>query len=856
VTALAYEQFVEAKKAFSDSDGFEVTDADIHPILKPHQRDLVRWAVHGGRRAVFGAFGIGKTIIELETVRLITAKVGGPGLVVLPLGVRQEFTHDAQLVDVETRFIRRAHEITDDPGVVHLANYETIRDGKLDPALFTAISLDEASILRSYGSKTSTEFLRVCSTVPYRFVATATPSPNRHKELLHYAQFLGVMDVGQALTRWFKRDSTKAGNLTLFEHKAEEFWLWLSSWACFIQRPSDLGYSDDGYELPDLDVVYHEVPVDHLAHVDVENNGQARLYRGGDLGVVQAAREKRDTLPARADRMIAILRERFGLHAGSIEVDGKIADQVVIWCDLNDEQRAIEKALAGAGLTYSSVYGSLSVDETERRIAEWKHRRTFALIGKPVMLGQGLNLQQCNTAVFIGVTYKFNDLIQACHRIQRYGQTRPCTAHLIYAESEREVLRVLRDKWAKHKDLTATMSGLIQTHGLSQAAIEQALTRSIGVERIEATGEGWSVANNDCVPETEAMDDDSVDLIVTSIPFANHYEYTPALEDFGHTDNNQHFWQQMDYLTPNLLRVLRPGRIYACHVKDRIVFGNMTGAGYSQVSPFHAEAIMHNRAHGFEYLGLIVIVNDVVEENNQSYRLTYSEMLKDGSKMGVGSPDFVLLFRKPQTDRSKGYADTPVTKDRAGYSLARWQIDAHSYWRTNGDRHVTPEEWQAMSAAEVLAAFRRRQVAEPYDFDEHVAIGEALEAKDQLPKTFMLLAPPSIHPDVWTDVQRMRNLNGEQARRNVQQHVCPLAFDIVDRLIGRYSNPGDLVYDPFGGLFTVPVRALRAGRRARAVELNPGYFTDGVAYLRAAERELAMPTLFDFDTEDLEVARG
>lgn len=845
MTASAtYEEFVLAKTAVSDDHGFELDPAAIHPALKPHQIDLVRWAVHGGRRAIFAAFGLGKSAIQLETVRQVLARAGGPGLIVCPLGVRQEIAHDARaILDVETRFIRRAHEISDDPRVIHLANYETIRDGKLDPALFTVISLDEAAVLRSYGSKTSTEFLRVCSTVPYRFVATATPSPNRYKELLHYAQFLGVMDVGQALTRWFKRDSTKAGNLTLFEHKAAEFWLWVSSWACFVQRPSDLGYSDEGYELPPLDVAWQEVPVDHLAHIDVERDGQARLYRGGGLGIVQAAREKRFTLPARVDRMMAILAERFG--ADLVEQWESLLDQVVIWCDLNDEQRAIEKALTAAGLTYSSVYGSLSVDEAERRIADWKDRRTFALIGKPVTLGQGLNLQQANTAIFVGVTYKFNDLIQACHRIQRYGQTRPCTAHVIYAESERQVLQVLREKWDNHKELTATMSDLIREHGLSRDAIERALTRSIGVERIEASGDGWLVANYDCVPETEAMDTDSVDLVVTSIPFSNHYEYTPSYNDFGHTDDNEHFWAQNDYLTPQLLRVLKPGRLACIHVKDRIVFGNMTGAGYSQVSPFHAEAIMHYRGHGFEYMGLIVVVTDVVRENNQSYRLGWSENAKDSTKMGVGSPEFVLLFRKPQSDRSRGYADLPVTKDKVVYTRARWQTDAHAYWRSSGDRHLSPDELADLPADQLYKLWQQFSLDQIYDYEAHVRIGEQLEGRGALPSRFMLLAPASWHPDVWHDVNRMLTLNSEQSRRAQEMHVCPLQFDIVDRLITRYSNPGELVYDPFGGLGTVPVRALHLGRQGRGVELNLSYFLDSVKYLEAAERQVNMPTLFD-----------
>src|SRR5690606_11063912 len=400
---------------------------------------------------------------------------------------------------------------------------------------------------------------------------------------------------------------------------------------------------------------------------------------------------------------------------------------------------------------------------------------------------------------------------------------------------------------------TSIMSNLIREHGLNNVGVNEQLIRSIGVERVEVSGDGWLVANNDCVIETTAMDDDSVNLIVTSIPFSNHYEYTPSYNDFGHTDNNDHFWAQMDYLTPQLLRILQPGRLYCCHVNDRILFGNVTGAGASTVSPFHAEAIMHGRRHGFDYMGMIIVTTDVVHENNQSYRLGWSENAKDGTKMGVGSPEYILLFRKPQTDRTKGYADVPVTHDKSDYTRARWQVDAHAYWRSSGDRHLTPEEWVAFDTKTQMEMWSALCQSDVYDWRSHVAIGEAIDSLGplRLPATFMLLEPKSWHPDVWTDVNRMLTLNTEQSRKRQAMHVCPLQFDIVDRLIERYSNEGELVFDPFGGLFTVPYRALLMGRRGRAAELNPGYFLDGVKYLQAAERQVSIPTLFDVLDEQM-----
>jgi DNA modification methylase len=487
----------------------------------------------------------------------------------------------------------------------------------------------------------------------------------------------------------------------------------------------------------------------------------------------------------------------------------------------------------------------MPTSEAERLLAEWKARETVALVGKPIMLGVGLNLQQANKMVFLGIDYRFHDTIQSVHRIQRFGQRRRCEVHLIFAESEREILKVLLEKWAQHEELTETMTDLIREHGLSRASVLEGLTRSLGVDRVEASGEGWRLVNNDCVPEVQSMADASVDLIVTSIPFSNHYEYTPAYEDFGFTESNDHFWEQMGHLTPQLLRVLRPGRVYCCHVKDRINFGNVTGAGVPTSSPFHAEAIMHGREHGFDYLGMVTVVTDVVRENNQTYRLGWSEQCKDATKMGVGSPEYILLFHKPQTDRTRGYADVPVAKDKAGYSRARWQTDAHAFWRSSGDRHLTPDELAQMGPDKLARIFTEHTLKTVYDYESHVRIGEALDGRGHLPSTFMALAPGSHDPMVWHDVNRMRTLNGEQSQRGLTQHICPLQVDIVDRLIVRYSNAGEMVLDPFSGLGTVPVRALALGRQGIGVELNSGYFLDAVKYLEAEERKQEMPTLFD-----------
>lgn len=822
----AYQEFLSSKFRFTQACGFEVEPAGLNPWLKPHCRDIVRWALKGGRRAIFAAFGLHKTSMQLEIMYQIGRREGGRQLIIAPLTPIEEFIEEAQRMGIRIEFVKRTEEVS--VSGIYITNYESVRDGKLDVDLFNSVSLDEASVLRSYGSKTYQEFLTLFGNIKYRFVATATPSPNRHKELIHYAGFLGIMDTGQALTRFFQRDSTQANNLTLYPHMEREFYVWLHSWAVFIQRPSDLGYSDDGYNLPPLDVHYHEVSPLSLGG-KVDRDGQIQLLNDAALGLKDAAEEKRGSIDVRVAKVAAILAE---------DPD----DHFIIWHDLEDERHAIAAAVPDS----QDVYGSQDDEERSARLKAFRDGRLAKLSTKPIIAGSGGNFQRhCHREIFCGIGYKFNDFIQSIFRVQRFGQQFPVRIDIVYTETERAILEELKRKWEEDKVLRARMSELICKYGLSTTGLEDELRRSIGVTRQENVGNHFRVALNDCTDEAARMAENSVDLILTSIPFGNHYEYSASYNDFGHNEDNEAFFRQMDYLTPNLLRVLQPGRVAAIHVKDRIRFGNVTGYGMPTVEPFHSDCITHYRKHGFAYMGMITIVTDVVRENNQTYRLGWSEQCKDGTKMGVGSPEYVLLFRKLPTDLSTAYADLPVSKTKAEYTRARWQVDAHAFWRSSGNRLPTPDELAALPIDQIGRVYKTASLEAVYDYEAHVTLGEELDAKGALPATFMSLAPGSHDEGVWDDVNRMLTLNGSQVQRGLANHICPLQFDIVDRLIRRYTNPDDVVFDPFGGLMTVPYRAILLGREGRACELNPEYFRDGVRYLREAEAQRDVPTLFD-----------
>ncbi len=828
---MTYEEFINSKVQIAPKSGFTVDESEICSNLKPHQRLAVKWAIEGGRRAIFADFGLGKTVIQLEILRLILKHKGGKALIIAPFDVMPEFEKDSiNLLGVEPpTFVQSDEAIRQyEDKNLFITNYESVREDKIDVRQFLAVTLDEASVLRSYGSKTYQTFLEKFKGVEYKFVNTATPSPNRYKELIHYAGYLQIMDTGQALTRFFKRDSTKANNLTLYPKREKEFWLWMASWALFITKPSDLGFSDEGYDLPPMEIRTHVIR-SRYDELPEEKDGQKKLMLDANNSLLEEHREKKASLKARVAAAKEIVEENPDTH-------------FILWHDLEEERKEIKRQISGV----VDIYGSLDMDIRRDRLLKFADGDIQLFATKKCISGSGCNFQKaCHRAIFVGIDHKFNDFIQAIHRIYRFLQTEKVIIDLIFTEAEEGVYKDLMEKWERHNEMREIMSRIIKDFGLD-IEYTNVMQRAKGVERVEVQGNHYKAILNDCVEETGKMAENSVDLICTSIPFGNHYEYSANYNDFGHNENDDRFFEQMDFLSPQLLRVLRPGRVFACHIKDRVLFGNATGTGMPTIEPFHADAIKHFMRHGFQYMGMITVVTDVVRENNQTYRLGWTEQCKDGTKMGVGCPEYILLFRKLPSDTSKAYADIPVVKDKDEYTRGQWQLDAHGFWRSSGDRFLSKDEIKRIDVGQLQKVYTKYSRSNVYDYHKHVELANELDADGRLPAAFMVIAPASWDMSVWDDINRMRTLNTSQSQKKAEMHICPLQFDIVERIINRYSAEGETVYDPFGGLMTVPYMAVKMHRYGIGCELSADYFRDGVGYLEEIESKVDAPTLFDF----------
>ncbi|WP_114937537.1 DNA methyltransferase [Mucilaginibacter endophyticus] len=827
-----YNKFLESKIVAAENYGVMCYPNSLSSVLLDHQRVIVPWCIYGGRRAIFASFGLGKTLMQLEIAKLVIDMTNKPFLICMPLAVVGEFRRDNDLLNTgyEIQYITDSDDV-DIYGVkIYVTNYERVRKGDIDPTKFSGVSFDEASILRNLQTETTNYVLQYFRNVHFRFVATATPTPNDFIEILNYADFLGVIDRGHALTRFFQRDSTKAGNLTLYENKKEEFWKWVSTWAVFINKPSDLGFDDDGYNLPKMN--FHEVEIANQTTDVIQNKkGDIVLFKDLTKSLPDVSREKTESIHLRVNEAYRIVKEN-------------PSKRFILWHHLEAERAALERKFAEFNTI--SVYGSQSNAEKERHLIDFSEGKYDILITKPKIAGSGCNFQDaCHNMIFVGIDYKFNDFIQAIHRIFRFRQKFECNIWALFTNNEREVLKTLKIKWANHIELNTEMINTVREYGLNSDKIKADMKRKIFSAPRTATVGCATVYNDDTVNVHNNLPDNYSGAIITSIPFGDHYEYSDNYNDFGHNHGNAEFFKQMDYLTPNLLRTLKPGRIAAIHVKDRIRYSYQNGTSFTTIEDFSGQTVAHFIKHGFYLVGKITVTTDVVRENNQTYRLTWGEQRKDATKMGVGLPEYILLFRKAPTSFDNAYADDPVVKTIDEYLLSLWQLDAHAYWKSSGNRFLSASELSKADMKHVFNSWKKYDMQSIYDFQEHLRVCNDLDSVGKLSKLFMTIPTTSSNDLVWTDINRMNTLNANQVNRKKEKHICPLQLDIIERLIHRFTNKGDLIDDPFGGLFSTAYKALEMGRKAVSAELNPEYYDDGLFYLKSIEYKINVPTLFD-----------
>jgi DNA modification methylase/superfamily II DNA or RNA helicase len=602
----AYKDFLATKTARHIATGHAIADGDIHPMLFPFQRDLVRWSMHKGRAAIFADTGMGKTLMQLEWARL----TGQPTLIVAPLAVARQTIREGRKIGLEVDYARQQPLM---PQGLTITNDEMV--DHFDPETFGAVVLDESSILKSFDGKTRTKLIDLFAGVPYRLCCTATPAPNDIGELANHAEFLGICTRVEMLAQYFVHDDE---GWRLKGHAEQAFYKWLASWGMSLKRPSDLGYSDEGYDLPGLDIESLIVASDYAP--------EGQLFPTVLKGIGDRAAVRRATLSDRVRAAAALINET--------------REPYIAWCGLNDESHELAALVSDA----VEVEGSQSPEEKAALMEAFINGEARVLVTKPSIAGFGMNFQHCARMVFVGLSDSYEQYYQCIRRCYRYGQTRPVKVHIVLTEVEQSVLANVR---RKEEEAERTGRELVKHVAEFERAEIGAKEERFVYQTRDESGDGWKLMLGDSVERLGELAEASVDLSVFSPPFQSLFVYSPTERDLGNSRTPQDFWGHFNFIIDELLRVTKPGRNVAVHVSQLPT--TLTTHGVIGLADFRGATISGFEARGFVYHGEVCIDKDPQAQaiRTHSKGLLFVQLRKDASWLRPALADYILVFRKP-----------------------------------------------------------------------------------------------------------------------------------------------------------------------------------------------------------------
>ena len=606
---LSYSEFLSSKASIIEAQGVPI--GDVSPVLFDWQAQIVRWALKRGRAAIFADCGLGMSFMQLEWARHIGKRV----LIVAPLSVAQQTIAEGQKLGVTVAYC------TEDPmqDGIWITNYHRLKN--FDPQYWDAIVLDESSILKSLDGKIRSDLLDRFSIIPYRLCCTATPAPNDLTELANHSHFLGAMPRTEMLATYFVHDSERSGNdgWRLKGHAKNDFWQWVAQWAVYVRRPSDIGYSDDGYMLPGL-----HISQDAVAS-DVRVAGQ--LFSGLAGGVQGRTEARRQTL---ADRV-----------ARAAEIINASNEQWIVWCGLNDEAAGLHKLVNSS----VNIEGSTSDDKKVEWERAWREGNIRVMISKPSIFGFGLNWQHCHNVLYLGMNDSFEQWYQSVRRCWRFGQGSDVNVVIVTSDAETQVVDNVRRKEAQAEEMAAQIIEAMKDAQIN-AVRDQHIKKGAYKVRTEH-GDTWEMKMGDCVDRIKEIPDASIGMSIFSPPFAHLYTYSASDRDMGNSKSNEEFFSHFQFLIPELMRVTKPGR--RCCVHAQQIAMTLVRDGFIGMSDFRGDIIRAFIKYGWIYDGEVVIDKDPQAQaiRTKAKQLMFTQKNKDSAWSRPAMADYILLFRAP-----------------------------------------------------------------------------------------------------------------------------------------------------------------------------------------------------------------
>jgi len=744
---IDYLEFLTSKKRRFIGAGKSIPESAIHPLLFDFQKKVTAWAINKGRAALFLDTGLGKTFCQLEWARLL----GEPTLIVAPLSVARQTVREAKKIDIEVKYIRDRSEI-DPTKQIHITNYEMI--DRITDSYWRAIVLDESSILKSFDGKTRLKLIKLFQDVPYRLACTATPAPNDQVELGNHTEFLGICSQNEMLSEFFihanlviekhygdivireKQSNKKGTEWRLRNYAKQDFYRWLSSWAMSMKKPSDLGFEDDGFILPPLNINPVYLPVDYKP--------EGRLFFDSLKGIQERGKVRKQTIKPKIDKALELVNSN--------------QEQWIIWCGLNEESAQITPLIEDA----VEVKGSDSPEYKAEMIEAFQDGKFRVLVTKPKIAGFGMNFQNAHNMLFLGLSDSWEAYYQYIRRQWRFGQKEPVNVWIVLTDVERAIYTNVLRKETIAKSLHTELMKLVKNYELEE--LEGSQRMDIQHETATHHGTYFTAMLGDASERLKELETESIDLSVYSPPFADLYTYTSSERDLGNSRDWNEFFSHYSFIIQELLRVTKHGRNTCVHTSD--IPAMSMKDGYIGIRNFPGAVIAAYEKEGWVFYGRAIVTKNPQSQaiRTKSKALLFTQLRKDSADSRPALLDHILIFKKP------GKSEISVEPVKNG--------------------EIDNEKWIDWAGG------------------------------------------------IWTGIHESDTLRYAVARdENDEKHICPLQLGTIERCIKLYSNPGETILTPFGGIGSEAYQAIKFNRKAILIELKKSYF------------DIALKNLVDIDQQ-------
>lgn len=682
-----YLAFLEQKKQIRIESGFEVEESEINPLLFDFQKYCVKRALQAGKFAMFEDCGLGKTIQQLEWAQKVIDRINKPVIILAPLAVVPQTIKEgkkfnyivSEIKDGQNEFVPQ----------IYITNYDNLDNVKDAHVEWGGVVLDESSILKNFLGKTKQSVIDYFRSTPYKLACTATPSPNDTTELCNHAEFLDVMNRNEMLAMYFVHDGGSTSDWRLKGHAQQAFWDFVSTWAVMLNRPSDIGFCNDGYELPPLNVVQE------MVETPKRDNGL--LFNDAAVSATDFHKELRETYKIRLDRVAEIVKE----HPN---------ESFLIWIGHDEEGKYLRQLLQDA----IEVKGSDSKEYKKEKLLGFGNGDFRILITKLKIAQFGLNYQNCHNQIYASLDFSFESTYQGIRRSYRFGQTHSVNIYLITTDTMQNVKELFDKKQSAFTQMQKAMT----------EATNRNIKQQISLKKMEVTNKYVSdccdIRLGDCVQLISEVPDNSIGFTIFSPPFAELYTYSDKLEDMGNSKDYNEFFMAFKYLVKELYRVMWNGRNVAVHCMDLPI--QKGKEGYIGLRDFSGMILEAFQEVGFIYHSRVTIWKNPVTEmqRTKALGLLHKQIGKDAAMCRVGIPDYLMVFRKD------GEHEHPV---KCGIDVDTWQKYASPVWMDidysktlnaysgrdeNDEKHICPLQLETIERAIILWSNKGDKVLTPF----------------------------------------------------------------------------------------------------------------------------------------------